>query len=103
MPGPSKTVIKINALGRLCKEYELYKAEEVEYRAALAKLEQSPKKDEYEVRKATQILNETLKVKEQVWQHLQTQAADVRKLTNLKPEEETSANQKLAQVASLTH
>lgn len=101
MPGPSKVQIKINALRRLAKEYELYKIEESEIQARLAQLEAHPR-DEYEVRRAQQVFDETRKVKEQVAQQLKTQAAEVRKLTNLKPDEEKQATLSLdAAIASL--
>ncbi|GMM50134.1 hypothetical protein DASB73_010920 [Starmerella bacillaris] len=87
MPGPSKVQIKINALRRLAKEYNIYKDEEIELQGRLTQLETHPR-DEYEIRRAQQVFDETRKVKEQVAQQLKTLVGEVRKLTGLKPEEE---------------
>lgn len=93
MPGPSKLQIKINALTRLVKEYDLYLEEEATLKSQVDSLEEHTTGDQYELQRAKQVLEETRRVLNRVKHSLKDHTAEVRKLSGLKPEEEKQAKQ----------
>lgn len=95
MPMPSKPQLKINALKRLVKELEEYEKEEVELEAKVKSLSSEASADDYEIRNTSRVLEETKRVKARVFQSVATHAAEVAKLSGLKPEEQAQAKEAL--------
>lgn len=100
MPGHSKLQIKINALTRLVKEYDLYVEEEADFKRKVSELEEHTASDKYELKRAKQVLEETQRVLNRVRQSLKDYVTEVRRLGGLKPEEEKQANQAVEDATS---
>lgn len=80
MPTPPKAQLKVNALARLNIEYKEYLDEEHQLTEAVAKLEASTPRDQYEIKRTSQVLEETKRVRARVLQMLKEHAAEVKKL-----------------------
>lgn len=74
-PAPSRNQLKVNALKRLVKEHQLYVQELHEHEAELSRVQASG--DEYEIRKAQEIVDETKRILPRVRQSIEDQINEV--------------------------
>lgn len=74
-PAPSRNQLKVNALKRLVKEHQLYVQELQEQEASLSRVQTAG--DEYEARKAQEIVDETKRILPRVRQSIENQINEV--------------------------
>lgn len=74
-PAPSRNQLKVNALKRLVKEHQLYVQELQEQEASLSHVQTAG--DEYEARKAQEIVDETKRILPRVRQSIENQINEV--------------------------
>lgn len=80
MPPSSRAQLKVNALSRLNIEYKQYLDEEQQLAEAVSKLEASTPRDQYEIKRTSQVLDETKRVRARVLQMLKEHSAEVKKI-----------------------
>lgn len=95
---PSQLQIKVNALKRLMKEQALYKKEAA---ADAQRVEQAKEegKDEYEIKKMNEVLQETQKMVPELNKKIQTTLDGLKDLLSSDLDEDTSAAKEVVQEA----
>eukprot|EP00971_Amphidinium_carterae_P114728 2272780-Amphidinium_carterae.1 len=80
-PSVKQLGIKVGAVKRTLKEYELYLKEDVDQRAKIAQMK-SDRVDEADIKKQLEVLNDTLTVIPDTRQRLQKYATELRELVS---------------------
>lgn len=95
---PSQLQIKVNALKRLMKEQALYK-KEAEADAKRVEQAKEEGKDEYEIKKMNEVLQETQKMVPELNKKIQTTLNGLKELLSSDLDEDTTSAKEVAEEA----